>query len=308
MSNLIELYQKHCPYQITDHIQELEFTFDIERLRKELFKFIIDNKFGFSTVSLRVLPGQNDYISKEERMEAGSINPHNFDSTRINVPENIKLNKEYINWHPNLEHSYLASLVTKIEKICGLNIGRIRLAWLQPNCGYPMHTDLEPMRLHIPLFTNTLSYFIHDHKIYKMSYGKLYHLITTDIHTAWNFGDLPRLHLVFSTNADDALDNEISKLTQVSVTSQNFKSTIKNQGVDKFSLFMLYSMNESLWCRLKAKDWPDEPKNEREFNNLSDQIKKELLDLDVLNFENLIQHSDVVLNTFDEIANLLSKN
>ena len=147
MSNLLELYQKYSPYQITDHIQELNFTFNVERLRQELFKFIVDNKFGFSTVSLRVLPGQNDYISKEERMEAGSINPHNFDSTRINVPENIKLNKEYINWHPDLEHSYLASLVTKIEKICGLNIGRIRLAWLQPNCGYPMHTDLEPMRL-----------------------------------------------------------------------------------------------------------------------------------------------------------------
>jgi hypothetical protein len=136
-----------------------------------------------------------------------------------------------------------------------------------------------------------------------MSYGKLYHLITTNTHTAWNFGDLPRLHLVFSTYADDTLDNEISKLTQVSVTSQNFKSTIKNQGADKFSLFMLYPMNKSQWSGfLKAKDWLDIPKNEKEFNNLSYQKKKEL-------FEKLTQHSDVVLNTFvDEIVNLLSKN
>ena len=308
MSNLIELYQKYCPYQIADHIQELEFTFDIERLRQELFKFIIDNRFGFSIVSLRLSPGQNNYASKDEMLETGAINPYNFLNDNSNVPENVKLNKEYTNWHPDLEHSYLSSLVPEIEKVCGLNIGRIRLGWLQPNSGYPMHTDLEPMRLHIPLFTNDLAYFIHDHKIYKMTYGKLYHLITTDIHTAWNFGTLPRLHLILSTYSDDILDNKISKIRQFTVTSKNFKSTIEKQGIDKFSLFMLYSINDSQWCKLKGTDWPDEPKNEIEFNSLSDQIKKELLDFNVQNFENLIKPSEYTLNTYAEITNLLSKN
>ena len=73
MSNLIELYQKHCPYQITNHIQELEFTFDIKRLRKELFKFIIDNKFGFSTVSLKLPQGETNYISSDEILKTGAI-------------------------------------------------------------------------------------------------------------------------------------------------------------------------------------------------------------------------------------------
>ena len=78
MNNLIKLYQKHCPYQIIDHIQELEFTFDIERLRKELFKFIIDNKFGFSAVSLRVPPGGTNYNSIDEKLETGGIDSNNY--------------------------------------------------------------------------------------------------------------------------------------------------------------------------------------------------------------------------------------
>lgn len=245
MSDLIEIYQKHCPYQITDHIQELEFTFDIERLRKELFKFIIDNKFGFSVVSLRLPQGATNYTSADEMLETGAIDASNYHNSE-NTPSNTIHNKEYLHWHPQLVESYLASLVPTIEKLCGLHIGRIRLGWLQPLNGYPMHCDLEPMRLHIPLFTNTLSYMIHDHKLYHMQYGKLYHLITTDIHTARNFGKLPRLHLIFSTYADEIVDAEIAKLTQIDISKQNFVDTIKNQGVDAYSLVEVFRIAESI--------------------------------------------------------------
>lgn len=245
MDNLIKLYQKHCPYQITDHIQELEFTFDIERLRKELFKFIIDNKFGFSAVSLRLPQGETNYISSDEMLKTGAIDPNNYLRDK-NIPPNITHNKEYSQWHPDLIDSYTVSLVPKIEKLCGLSIGRIRLGWLQPDSGYEMHSDLEPMRLHIPLFTNNLAYMIHNHELYNMRYGKLYHLITTTIHTAWNFGKLPRLHLIFSTYADDVVDTEIDKLTQKEITKQNFVATIKNQGIDKDSLLTLLKIKESV--------------------------------------------------------------
>ena len=87
---------------------------------------------------------------------------------------------------------------------------------------------------------------IHDHKLYHMQYGKLYHLITTDIHTARNFGKLPRLHLIFSTHADDIVDAEIAKLTQFDLSSQNFIDTIKNQGVDNYSLLELFRIAESV--------------------------------------------------------------
>ena len=79
-----------------------------------------------------------------------------------------------------------------------------------------------------------------------MQYGKLYHLITTNIHTAWNFGKLPRLHLIFSTYADDIVDAEIAKLTQFDLSSQNFVNTIKNQGVDNYSLLELFRIAESV--------------------------------------------------------------
>ena len=246
MSDLIGLYQKHCPYQIIDHIQDLEFTFDIERLRKELFKFIIDNKFGFSAVSLRLPQGATNYTSIDEKLETGAIDPNNYHHTHENIPSNIIHNSEYLYWHPQLVDSYIASLVTEIENLCGLHIGRIRLGWLQPHLGYKMHCDLEPMRLHIPLFTNNLAYMIHNHELYHMQYGKLYHLITTNIHTAWNFGKLPRLHLIFSTYADDVVDTEIAKLTQFDLSSQNFIDTIKNQGVDSYSLLEIFRIAESV--------------------------------------------------------------
>ena len=246
MSDLIELYQKHCSYQITDHIQELEFTFDIERLRKELFKFIIDNKFGFSAVSLRLPQGATNYISIDEKLETGAIDPSNYHHSNENIPLNITHNSEYLYWHPRLVDSYIASLVPNIEELCGLHIGRIRLGWLQPHLGYKMHCDLEPMRLHIPLFTNNLAYMIHNHELYNMQYGKLYHLITTNIHTAWNFGKLPRLHLIFSTYANDVVDTEIDKLGQFELSSQNFIDTIKNQGVDSYSLLEIFRIAESV--------------------------------------------------------------
>lgn len=243
MLDLIELYQKYCPYTITDNIQKLEFTFDIELLRREIFRFIVNNKFGFSTVSLRLPQDQNNYSSINEKLETGAIDAFDYHFDTI-LPDNLTPNLEYLQWHPDLTDSYVASLVPEIEKLCGLNIGRIRLGWLQPGHGYPIHCDLEPMRLHIPLFTNNLAYIIHDHKLYNMQYGKLYHLITTEIHTAWNFGRLPRLHLIFSTYADATLDKEINKLTEKTIREQNFIDSIKGQGVDIYSLSTILKLEE----------------------------------------------------------------
>ncbi len=246
MNNLIELYQKYCRYQITDSIQQLDFNLDIETLRKELFKFIIDNNFGFSTVSLRLPEDETNYISSAEILESGAIDPYYGIFKKKNIPQNIKHNKEYLNWHPQLTDSYVSSLVPKIEHFCGLHIGRIRLGWLHPLSGYDMHADLEPMRLHIPIFTNNLSYIIHDHQLYHMAYGKLHHLITTNIHTAWNFGNLSRLHLIFSTYADETVDAEIEKLTEINLARENLLTQLQDQGVDHYGLEQLLIISNSL--------------------------------------------------------------
>ena len=244
MSELVDLYKTRCKYQISDTIQELDFKFDIDRLRKELFDFIKRNQFGFGPVSLKLPPGQFNYTSKDEMLETGGIDAINY-LKDVCTPSNIRHNNEYLDWHPDLKNSYTKLLAVEIENLCGLHIGRVRLGWLQPGNGYPMHCDLEPMRLHIPLFTNNLAYIIQYDKLYNMKYGKLYHLITTDLHTAWNFGNLPRLHLIFSTYADKLLDEEINKLRQKKVTAKNFASIIKDQGVDRYSLLELLKIKDT---------------------------------------------------------------
>lgn len=238
MSDLIELYQKRCPYKIVDVVQSLDFNFDLDRLRREIFKFIIDNNFGFSAVSLRLPENENNFASSTEILEATGVDI--YELTTLPHPYNVRDNSEYTKWHPDLINSYVASLVPRLEEYCGFKIGRIRLGWLQPDSGYPIHVDLEPLRLHIPLFTNDLAYFIHDRKIYNMKYGKLWHLITTKIHTAYNFGKLPRLHLIFSTYPDVELESEIKRIATHTQVKQNFVDQISEQGIDKYSLSQLF--------------------------------------------------------------------
>lgn len=242
MTSLIELYQKYCHYQIIDNIQKLDFTVDVETLRGDMFNLIKNNDFKYQAVSLRLPPDENNYTDVNEILEATAVGSYEYKSeyTKI-LPMNPKHNKEYKIWHDDLKDSYITELVPQLEKFTGLNIGRVRLGWLMPNAGYPMHLDLEPMRLHIPLITNNSSYFIHANKLYQMPYGHLYHLITTGIHTAWNFGKLPRLHLIFSTYGDRTLDQALDNINNIDILQKNFVNDIAN-GVDQKTLGFLLSL------------------------------------------------------------------
>jgi hypothetical protein len=240
MQDLLKLYQTVCKYQITNHIQELDFTLDIELLKSEILEFIANNKFGFDAVSLRLPKGETNYTDSNEILEATGYGIYDYVDLTNNI-QNTRHNNEYVIWHPSLTNSYVVSLVPKLEELTGFKIGRIRLGWLQPNSGYPMHLDLEPLRFHIPIVTNELAFFVNNGTLQHMDYGKLYHIITTDIHTAHNFGFLPRLHLVFSTYVDPHIEEEINKLS-----SQNFKENIFlehiPQGVDDRTLAYLLKL------------------------------------------------------------------
>ena len=249
MSALIGLYQKYCPYKIKDNIQLLDFDIDIETLRKDMFNFIANNKYGYHATSLRIPLNKTDYIDSNEILEATGVQSyiHTANSNKIDALNNTP-NDQYINWHHDLENSYVTELVPQLEALCGFSIGRIRLGWLMPDSGYSMHLDFEPMRLHIPLITNDCAYLIHENKIYNMKYGKLYHLITTGIHTAWNFGKLPRLHLIFSTYGDDELNTQINKLGDIEFLQKNYLDHI-SAGIDDITLSFLLKLanpNEKL--------------------------------------------------------------
>jgi hypothetical protein len=244
-TDLYQLYQKYCSYQITDMVQELDVEIDIERLRTEVFNFIVENNFGYKGVSLRMPPGNTNYVDEKESLVSTASNIF-ARSVAYKHKNNLIPDSEYTVWHPAIENSYLASLVPLIEQYSGFSIGRARLGWLQPDEGYPMHNDLEPMRIHIPIFTNNFAYILHNNSADNMKYGKLYHLLAADIHTAWNFGKFPRLHLIFSTHGNAELSAEIEKLDDIIVSRGNYADHIKNQGVDGYSLSQIDLIDASL--------------------------------------------------------------
>lgn len=235
--SLIDLYNKTSKYDVVDYIQEIPLDIDIETLRRDMFDLIIKNNYGTNIVSLRLPNDEDQWDDAKEKLEDGSVLPFAL-SEEYTTPKNSRDNREYVKWHPGVP-AYIKKLTADIESITGQAIGRVRLAWLQPNKGYPIHADTDPMRIHIPLFTNNLSYVIHDGNMYNFKYGKVYHLITPSIHTAWNFGFLPRLHLIFSTHANKDITNKIEELSSLAQTEKNIKQHLANSGIDSYSMAKL---------------------------------------------------------------------
>jgi len=233
---LMQLYNAEYNYPITDTIQQLDVDVDASRLQDELLNLIVDNHYGIDVVSLRLQAGDTNWINPIENLRATAVPSMSILKDDYRLPPNNISNEEYTEWHPDLENSYVKDLVPQIEKYTGARIGRIRLGWLMPNAGYPMHSDLEPLRLHIPLFTNSLASFIHDGTSSTMEYGKLHHLISTTTHTAHNFGKLPRLHLVFSTIATPAISSVISQVTDSRYTNKRFVDHLQDTGVTPESI------------------------------------------------------------------------
>lgn len=245
---LRDLYQEIVRYPIVDNLQQIDYDVDIDKLRKEIFSVITKNKYGYKTVSLRMPKDNLDWIDQKEDVTTGGINPTYYDDREPEMRDefNFRPNLEYTEWHPDIsEQSYIVKLVNDIEKHVGLQIGRVRLAWQAPNYGYTLHSDHEPIRLHIPIITNKNAWFINDKKIYHMDYGKLYHLITTGPHTAHNYGALPRLHLILSTYASKEITDKIFELRDPTKSIDNFKDVIDQQGIDQLSLATLFQLEKN---------------------------------------------------------------
>lgn len=243
---LRDLYQKQIRYPITENIQQLDFQIDIETLRQEIFRIISKNNYGYRTVSLRMPSDNTDWTDDMERVETGGITPTYFDD-RVELQEddqsNYRPNDEYTQWHPDV--SFIKGMVEDIESHVGFKIGRVRLGWMMPNYGYTLHSDFEPMRLHIPIVTNKHAWFIHDEKIYTMEYGKLYHLITTGPHTAHNYGTLPRLHMILSTYGSADISQKIHELRRPEKSISNLKQELNGYGIDSRSLALLSQIEKN---------------------------------------------------------------
>ena len=243
---LRDLYQQKVNYTITENIQKLDFHVDIELLRQEIFNIINKNNYGYKTVSLRMPEDNHNWVDERERVETGGITPTFYDD-QVELQEdpisNYRPNEEYTQWHPDV--LYIKKMVKDIEEFVGFSIGRVRLGWMMPDYGYTLHSDFEPMRLHIPIITNKHAWFIHDEKIYNMNYGNLYHLITTGPHTAHNYGRVPRLHMILSTYSDKKISDKIHELRKPEKSISNLRDELRESGIDQKAMSLLAKIEKN---------------------------------------------------------------
>lgn len=212
MSILFDAYKDILKYSLTKHVEPLGLTLDYERISDEILTLIAENNYGYNPVSLRLPPGETRWTDPKEDLISTADGVLKFGTEKKTNREDNKL---YTDWHSNTE--YTQELAKQLEKHSGLNIGRVRLAWLPVNFAYPMHIDFESIRFHVPIVSNKHCYFLHGTEATQMPQGGIYHIITDEIHTAMNYGGIPRLHLVYSTyttpEIDKIIEEEVTKLT-----------------------------------------------------------------------------------------------
>jgi hypothetical protein len=222
-NKLISVIQPYCNYKINHAVQLINSDIDTEKIRQEILSFLLKNQFNYKSVSLRlpeISSDNQDYLTPSESVFETGVGFYQIETNT--QAGNLRPGEDYKYWHPDLENSYTKTVVEKLELLSGFNISRVRLVWLLPTEGYPMHVDIEPMRFHIPIITNKLSYFLEDDSLYHMESGKLYHLVTSTLHAAWNYGKLPRLHLIFSSYYSAELANKITELFDIEEVKKEY--------------------------------------------------------------------------------------
>ena len=226
-----DIYNTVARYDITDDVQEIPLKFNYDRLLKEILDFIERNKYGFFVTSLKLDHETTDLSEYNQFSEVLQYNAKGVASwyhANSEIVDN-RNNSNYTFWHPDLSSSYVREISEQLESLTGFKIGQVRLAWLLPDRGYSMHADTEALRFHIPLLTNDYAYFLINDQIHHMDIGKLYHLQTTEYHSAFNLGPVPRLHIVFSTCTWPELDQAVNELVSSKNISQEIITKLKEQ-------------------------------------------------------------------------------
>lgn len=109
--------------------------------------------------------------------------------------------KDFVNYHPDLESTYILEVCKKVESAIYLNVGRVRLMRLPPRRCSSVHAD-DNIRIHIPIKTNSeaIFQFVDTPPVNFAADGRVYWTNTLKKHFIMN-GSLheERIHLVFST-------------------------------------------------------------------------------------------------------------
>jgi hypothetical protein len=112
----------------------------------------------------------------------------------------------YKTWNSNnilkpFQKTYTEKFVKEVDQwlsTIGLRCTMVKFWTLKEGTCWPLHSDPEPYRYHIPLKTNIGSMMVVDDKLYTMpEIGSLYKMRIDVLHTAINAGASERVHLVF---------------------------------------------------------------------------------------------------------------
>jgi|APSaa5957512535_1039671.scaffolds.fasta_scaffold00452_24 hypothetical protein len=246
LSEILEIYDSTLKYKFKKNIQEIDFTPDIDRLRKEVFDLIIKYDHGFNQVSIRGPKGNPQWEDNEEAQLLYDKGIEPLGTYEVPKADELYNHEDITEWHPGIaQDSYFKQLTPLIEEATGLNISAITLCWALPESRQMMHIDIEPIRLHIPILTNSDVWFLTDREAHFMEYGKLYHLLAISDHAIHNYGPTPRLHVIFSTYPNTDISDKLKKLSKLDTLKENIFSSVVGGGIDNYSVKKLSKIHDS---------------------------------------------------------------
>ena len=175
--------------------QDLEF--DIERLQNETNELLsqVDWKqWAGQGICMTQVPGDPSSVDDDKLKGLYYTKP---DSTGEEVTrENSIDESKYTEFCKEYSGTYFEEIYKKLCK--RWIIGRIRLLLLEPRTCLSWHRDPEP-RLHMAVDTNPGAFLVIDDEQFNIpADGSVWFTDTTNYHTAYNGGEIDRIHLIMT--------------------------------------------------------------------------------------------------------------
>ena len=184
--------------QCSDFYTVLNITFNIIKLKKDLKKILIKNRFrslgikNFGAISLNQIPGDKK-----------SIEGHNVRGTYWTLPDetgkeamrDVPIDEsKYTELVSDFRNTYFEEVYKTLRK--NFKLGRVRILLKEPRSTLSWHRDPEP-RLHIPIITNPgCKMVIEDVAKHLPANGHVTITNNTKYHNFFNGGEQSRIHLV----------------------------------------------------------------------------------------------------------------
>ena len=181
-----------------DFYEVPDLNFDIERLRKDLDKILMNKKFKspgvthFGAISINQIPNdENSIKGNNVRGKYWTI----ADDTGKEVSRDIDIDEsKYTQLVPEFEKTYFKEVYEVLRK--KFKLGRVRLLLKEPRSTLSWHKDPE-CRLDVPIITNKGCLMVIENVAKHLpADGKVWITNNTKYHNFFNGGEQARIHLV----------------------------------------------------------------------------------------------------------------